>query len=61
MRHHLFAASVSSSDAVRCKKDFKNSSLVLGLELNSDMSRDKSELYTRLGPLVVVVGPDVPG
>ena len=45
---------------MRCKNDFKNSSLVEGLALNSDMSRDKSELYTLLGPLVVVVGPPPP-
>jgi hypothetical protein len=53
---HLFTGApicdmLSSSEAVRCRNDFKNSSLLDGLELNSDMSRDRSELYCRRGPL----------
>lgn len=47
-------ARLSSSDAVLCRNDFRKSSLLDGFALNSDMSRDRSLEYCRLGPLPAI-------
>ena len=46
-------ARLSNSLADRCKNDLRKSSLLLGLALNSDISRDRSDEYCRLGPVAV--------